>query len=72
MAITVAPCGRRSWRFYACERDESRPRERFILIAALTSLDVIATELDTNRVFFDASSPYFDPSVRSAELESTG
>lgn len=59
-------------RLRTCERDESRPRERFILIAALTSLDVIATELDTNRVFFDASSPYFDPSVGSAELESTG
>lgn len=55
-----------------CERTESRPRERFILIAALTSLDVIATELDTNRVFFDANSPYLDPSVRSEELESTG
>ncbi|GAP25794.1 fusaric acid resistance protein FusB [Gluconobacter frateurii NBRC 101659] len=44
-----------------CETTESRPRQRFILIAALTALDVISTELTTNRVFFDARSPYLDP-----------
>ncbi|WP_346343748.1 FUSC family protein [Gluconobacter wancherniae] len=46
------------------ETIEHRPRERFVLIAALTSLDVISAELDTNRVFFDARSPYFDPNER--------
>ncbi|GBR71199.1 fusaric acid resistance protein FusB [Gluconobacter kanchanaburiensis NBRC 103587] len=48
---------------------ESRARERFVLIAALTSLDVIATELDTNRIFFDARSPYLDPSTSPADLQ---
>nr|WP_236622896.1 FUSC family protein [Kozakia baliensis] len=43
------------------EQQEKRQRQRFVLIAALTSLDVIATELDANRVFFDASNPYLDP-----------
>ena len=46
-----------------CETTESRPRQRFVLIAALTALDVIATELNTNKIFFDTKSPYLDPPV---------
>lgn len=49
-----------------CEAQASDVRTRFLLIGALTSLDVIATELDTNRIFFDANSPYLDPTEGTA------
>lgn len=45
------------------ESVEGDPRRRFVLIAALASLDVISVELDTHRVFFDARNPYYDPST---------
>ncbi|GBR42536.1 fusaric acid resistance protein FusB [Neoasaia chiangmaiensis NBRC 101099] len=51
------------------ERHEQSPRIRFILIAALASLDIVATELDSNRSFFDARNPFLDPSNRHTPLQ---
>jgi len=42
-------------RLRTCERTTTTLRSRFVLIEALTALDIIAAELDANRVFFDTN-----------------